>query len=254
MSLLNHEVFNSSYNGQTLILPEQNWDQFPVRVTPNEMQTIDLPKVLEILRKIECSPTTVAGLEPDQVQSFIITRMDAAWTQLKTDLTNNLQKAEIKDLENYQPYTKAKWLAGAGCAASGAGAGALLGLSVGPIGVGLGTTVGLITGIFAGLFGTRKVIDIQAQKDASAHRLAWMQKATIMTSEFRNELKTALKLGGKQLFLELQELKKSNQISLDKLRKLQELLTVFKAHFPDEEMLIEQTSIETYINQLKKLL
>jgi hypothetical protein len=204
--------FGDAYNGQQLALVQGpgrilNWARDPVTITPGQLSTIkNLNALLAVLKNSWQSPEAAAGISTRKIAAPIIHNIVQKFQDAKIKYNNFLSNAENEDFRKLrslqQNYTIKSY--------SG--------------------FFGFFYTVFE-YFGAKYKSKDEVAKEASNHRLAFMQEVSTLESERLEDVKEKITRCIAPL---LAAIANKQVEDLAQLRQLYQLTAIFKAHFPTE--------------------
>lgn len=187
------------------------WNKHPVKLSKIEEGTFNLDRVISILANESQSPSQLAGIQPDQITSPLIHRINRAYTDAIEAYKKKLDEAKRKDLESietnknfwiYENYPGFAWT--------------------------------------IKIFGASFISWDQYERDARAYRFAWLVEVSVLEERRLTIMKNQIE-GDLDPFIEdLEDLAEQNQIDTSLLRQVRQLKDIYRAHFPGVPLVQEE--------------
>lgn len=217
---------SNTYEGKELNLIKEketesiSWQAYPVIISKTQLSTLTMDRVLAVLADTWKSPSELAGLSRDQIIAPIIPHLDRDFRDAREQYITILLEAgqkdfkHIKNLEQQQTLDLKSW-------------------------VGWGADMGAKCLIKMGF-------PIKSPKEAialegSAHRFRWLNDIDTREELRHNRIKTQVKLCMRPLIIDLDKFAQSKLINIERLVKAEQLLAVFEAVFPNEQLMTEDS-------------
>lgn len=270
ITTLSYASIKNNYEGKELSLVKQaeaiDWDIHPVFITPKEIATMDIKRVLKILQNTALPPSEMAGLKRDEILLPSIRMIDAEFERARREYRSALNQASERDFQTISGMSKhftgmEKFAIAGTTVVSGsasAGIGVTIGVVGGPPGMALGLLVGGFIGVILGACGSYRGIDHVKRnnnaREASVYRISWLKE--VDTLERKRYQKIAVEINKISIVLvkELKILEKSKETDISHLMKLTQLNKIFLALFPSERLNIEDIDVSNYLETMKEKL
>lgn len=211
-------IVTTSYGQKQLAMQEADqiradlWNKHPVKLSEVEKKTFDIDRVISILENESQPPSQLAGIQPNQIESPLIQRLDRAYQDAIGAYKNRLKEAEAQDrgsieanknfwiYENHPGYA---WL--------------------------------------IKIFGASFMSQDQYDRDARAYRFAWFIEVSVLEQQRLAAMKNQIEEALVPLIEDFEDLAQHNQTDIDLLRQVKQLKNVYTAHFPNELLAQEAT-------------
>lgn len=243
----------SNYKGHSLTILNAsqkgglNWDEHPIRITDTEIGTMNFDHVLSIMTKKLKSPSEAAGIPKNEICTGILHLINQKYKDALINYKNDLDKAGRNDLKKWNELKEVYKNTTAKSAAGGGVLGFAVGFGLGgPIGAAIG---GSICGVGSGC-AAHKLTGDYIERDASAHRIKWLQSIDALEKARYQEMGKEIIKGCMALVREIIYLRNDGEASRDTTKKLRELHKIHQVHFPNEALLVSNVNVKNLLEEI----